>query len=90
MVSLELKRTERINQQLVGMNMKSFLPNYTTAKKVNGILDLTEDQFSSLDYKKGFGGQFGIQTDRKDKSAAGWEHHENLEPNKDKIGIFQT
>lgn len=25
------------------------------------------------DYKKGFGGKFGVQSDRKDKSAAGWE-----------------
>lgn len=29
-----------------------------------------------LDYKTGFGGQFGVQTDRQDKSAVGWDHHE--------------
>jgi hypothetical protein len=31
------------------------------------------------DYKTGFGGQFGIQTDRMDKSSLGWDHHERLE-----------
>lgn len=30
------------------------------------------------DYTIGFGGKHGIQTDRKDKSAVGWDHHESL------------
>ena len=30
------------------------------------------------DYKSGFGGEFGVQTDRVDKSALGWDHHEKL------------
>lgn len=30
------------------------------------------------DYSIGFGGKFGVQTDRQDKSAVGWEHHETL------------
>ena len=34
---------------------------------------------SCLDYKKGFGGSFGIQKDRVDKSAHGWEHVENVD-----------
>ena len=33
----------------------------------------------SLDYKHGFGGQFGVQSDRVDKSAVGWEHHEKVD-----------
>jgi cortactin len=28
------------------------------------------------DYKKGFGGQYGVQADRKDKSAVGWDEPE--------------
>ncbi|XP_031735933.1 src substrate cortactin-like, partial [Anarrhichthys ocellatus] len=28
------------------------------------------------DYVKGFGGKFGVQTDRQDKSALGWDHQE--------------
>ena len=33
---------------------------------------------SALDYKSGFGGQFGVQK-QMDKSAVGWEHHEELQ-----------
>lgn len=31
---------------------------------------------SSADYVKGFGGKFGVQTDRQDKCALGWDHQE--------------
>lgn len=31
-----------------------------------------------LDYAVGFGGKFGVQADRQDKSAVGWDHHEGL------------
>ncbi|EFO12607.2 hypothetical protein LOAG_15926, partial [Loa loa] len=34
---------------------------------------------SQVDYKKGFGGKFGIQEDRKDKSAVGWDDYEKLD-----------
>ena len=30
------------------------------------------------DYAVGFGGKFGVQVDRQDKSAVGWDHHEGL------------
>lgn len=28
------------------------------------------------DYSRGFGGKYGVQLDRQDKSAVGWDHHE--------------
>lgn len=31
-----------------------------------------------IDYVKGFGGKFGVQEDRKDKSAFGWDHVETV------------
>ncbi|XP_059420502.1 src substrate cortactin-like isoform X3 [Carassius carassius] len=31
------------------------------------------------DYVKGFGGKFGVQTDRQDESAVGWDHQEKLQ-----------
>ncbi|MCP9261873.1 Src substrate cortactin [Dirofilaria immitis] len=40
---------------------------------------------SQTDYKKGFGGKFGIQEDRKDKSAHGWEEHEKLQQHESQI-----
>lgn len=30
------------------------------------------------DYSFGFGGKYGVQKDRQDKSALSWEHHEKL------------
>ena len=41
---------------------------------------------SCLDYKKGFGGSFGIQKDRVDKSAHGWEHVENVDKHASQTG----
>merc|ERR1719505_573223 len=42
-------------------------------------LEKVEKHTSSKDYKTGFGGEFGVQTDRVDKNAVGWEHNEKLE-----------
>lgn len=41
---------------------------------------------SNSDYKKGFGGKFGIQEDRKDKSALGWDEHEKLQQHESQTG----
>lgn len=35
--------------------------------------------FVVVDYSKGFGGKFGIQKDRQDSSALGWDHVEKVE-----------
>lgn len=40
-----------------------------------------------LDYVKGFGGKFGVETDRKDKSALGWDEHEKLPQHESQIGM---
>ena len=36
------------------------------------------DLCSVLDYKTGFGGQYGVQADRVDRSAVGWDHREQV------------
>lgn len=42
--------------------------------------DLTVEKHSSQkDYATGFGGKFGVQSDRVDKSAVGWDHIEKVE-----------
>ena len=38
------------------------------------------------DYSKGFGGKYGLESDRKDKSAAGYEEHENVAPHESQTG----
>ena len=38
------------------------------------------------DYSQGFGGKFGVQTDRQDKSAAGWDHVEKVDKHESQKG----
>lgn len=40
----------------------------------------------SPDYSHGFGGKFGVQKDRQDKSAAGWDHIEKLQKHESQKG----
>ena len=40
-----------------------------------------------LDYSKGFGGKFGVQSDRVDKSAVGYDYQEKLEKHESQKGI---
>ena len=42
--------------------------------------------FVFTDYSKGFGGKYGVQTDRKDASAVGWDHQEKLEQHESQKG----
>lgn len=76
MVNSAYKQTESINRPSVGIILKKW--RNTNRKKVPNTLTsklyLTFNWF--LDYSKGFGGKFGVQSDRQDKSAVGWDHHE--------------
>ena len=40
------------------------------------------------DYSHGFGGKFGVQKDRQDKSAAGWDHIEKVDKHESQTGYF--
>ena len=42
------------------------------------------------DGTKGFGGKFGVQTDRKDASAVGWDYKEKLEKHASQKGPGQV
>ncbi len=37
------------------------------------------------DYKTGFGGKFGVQSDHMDKSALSWDHHEQLNKHESQV-----
>ena len=39
------------------------------------------------DHSKGFGGKYGVQEDRVDKSAVGWDHKENVEKHESQKGL---
>lgn len=43
------------------------------------IRALIKPHFYTSDYAQGFGGKFGVQQDRQDRSAVGWEHVEKTE-----------
>ena len=38
------------------------------------------------DYKTGFGGQYGVQADRVDKSAVGWDHSQKVDKHNSQKG----
>ncbi|VDN28227.1 unnamed protein product [Gongylonema pulchrum] len=44
------------------------------------------DFYARGHYKKGFGGKFGIQEDRVDKSALGWDAHDKLQQHESQTG----
>ena len=43
-----------------------------------------------VDYKAGFGGKYGVQNDRVDKCAVGWEHKEDVTKHESQTGINET
>lgn len=49
-------------------------------------IDKLEKHESQKDYVTGFGGKFGVQTDRQDKSAVGWDHVDKLQKHESQTG----
>ncbi len=49
-------------------------------------VEKVEKHESQKDYKQGFGGEFGVQSDRVDKSAVGWDHVESLNKHESQKG----
>ena len=45
------------------------------------------DSIHVIDYSKGFGGKYGVQTDRVDKSALGWDHQEKVDKHESQKGL---
>lgn len=45
-----------------------------------------EKHASQKDYSTGFGGKFGVQADRQDKSAVGWDYVEQLQKHESQKG----
>lgn len=51
-------------------------------------MEKVEKHESQKDYKAGFGGSFGVQKDRQDKSAVGWDYHEKLQRHESQQGLL--
>ena len=43
---------------------------------------------SQLDHKKGFGGKFGVETDRVDASAKGWSESQKVEAHSSQVHLL--
>lgn len=52
------------------------------------IMTINISVFDFVDYSKGFGGKYGVQTDRVDKSALGYEHHEQVDKHESQKGNY--
>lgn len=50
--------------------------------------EIVEKHGSQTDYSSGFGGKFGVQADRQDKSAVGWDYVEKLQKHESQKGII--
>ena len=59
----------------------------SSAKSHEFIMNV-EKHASQVDHSQGFGGKFGVQTDRQDKSAAGWDHIEKVDKHESQKGKF--
>jgi cortactin len=51
-----------------------------------GYKEKIEKHGSQRDYSSGFGGKYGVQADRQDKSAVGWDHVEKIEKHESQRG----
>ena len=45
--------------------------------------------FVHADYSKGFGGKYGVQKDRVDKSAHGWDYQETVVKHESQTGNYK-
>ena len=59
----------------------------TNAQSHEYIMNV-EKHASQTDHKQGFGGKFGVQTDRQDKSAVGWDHIEKVDKHESQKGMI--
>ena len=50
-----------------------------------GSIILYNDYFVT-DHSRGFGGKYGVEKDRKDKAALGWDHVEKVEQHQSQKG----
>lgn len=48
-----------------------------------------EKHSSQKDYSSGFGGKFGVESDRQDRSAVGWDHIEKVNKHDSQKGLLQ-
>ena len=80
---------DRVDKSAVGWEHHEKVDKHESQKgnvdKLFFTLNLTSN-FLISDHSFGFGGKFGVQKDRLDKSAVGWEHHEKVDKHESQKG----
>ena len=69
-------------RKLKNLTLYDFTPNYLQV-----FFCFVFDLILIVDYKAGFGGKYGVQNDRVDKCAVGWEHKEDVTKHESQTGI---
>uniref|UniRef100_A0A3B3CYD7 Cortactin n=1 Tax=Oryzias melastigma TaxID=30732 RepID=A0A3B3CYD7_ORYME len=70
--------SDKVDKSAVGFEYQGKTEKHES-QKGHGISALSLFSWVSVYYVKGFGGKFGVQSDRQDKSALGWDHQEKLQ-----------
>jgi len=81
---------DRQDKSAVGWDYKEQLQSHKSQKgmMLNNAQIFTNSVLNiSLDYSKGFGGKYGVDADKQDKSALGWDHIEKVPLHDSQTGI---
>ncbi|KAJ7396518.1 Liprin-alpha-3 [Pitangus sulphuratus] len=68
---------DKVDKSAVGFEYQGKTEKHESQKVIN--CNYVFCDFMHTDYVKGFGGKFGVQTDRQDKCALGWDHQEKVQ-----------
>ncbi len=81
-------QSDRVDRSAVGWDHVEALQKHESQKgKFSGSRKRHYHLYFFLpDYAAGFGGKYGVQSDRVDKSALGWEHVEKVEKHESQKG----
>uniref|UniRef100_A0A8C7G5X9 Cortactin n=1 Tax=Oncorhynchus kisutch TaxID=8019 RepID=A0A8C7G5X9_ONCKI len=71
--------TDKVDKSALGFEYQGKTEKHESQKGVSLFVMHTLGLGGIQNYVKGFGGKFGVQTDRQDKSALGWDHQEKLQ-----------
>lgn len=79
-----------MDKSAVGWEHHEKVDKHESQKGALHLIMAIDQSFISIiyfnkDYSVGFGGKFGVQKDRVDKSALGWEHHETVQKHSSQV-----
>lgn len=88
------RRQECLGLRLPGQDREARVPERFVQPPLAVVVALISSSFPHLvcspsDYTKGFGGKFGVETDKVDKSAVGFEYQGKTEKHESQKGRYQ-